>query len=634
MKIVNKKTSNLTIIYGITFVVAFCSIAYELLLAHTISIVAASTVVWYGIVVGMFLGSLGVGSFYSGKLLKKIDAYSLLLKIELMLTFFGSCVAIVVFFARNINFYMLALNLPRLGTVSFVGLCLLAVIIVGLLSGVELPLLMRIGSKEKGRDISNRILAVDYFGSLLGSIVFPLVLIPNMNVILIGFFLASINLAAALLLASYFHSKFIIRTAFLAPFVLLAAFMAAGFIFGSVIDMFFAKKYYYYPDTQSFRSLFMPLAYEPDIKRTQSPYQIIDLVEIKEALFYEDFIDLYIDQNCNSDTPNGNVELYLNGDWQLDIRTEKVYHEYFAHVPIILSGQVPKKVLVLGGGDGMLDRELLKYKQIEKIVHVDLDQKVIDIASNNGVLNEVNNNSLQDERVEIIIDDGYSFVKNADMLFDAVYIDFPTPNNYNIARLYSTEFYSFVRKIIKDNGFVAYDAPGMNSIVKYDQGNNLVIDEKSKIFASYYDTIRNAGYKTVIPFFSALETNNEKALIVARDRALGEQIEEKYQRNKRTKNAYLLEKKANLEGEERVKEFARNIMEGFIYASINENEINKSYQDNKIPTCFLNEQRFNLSQRVKYNVPPTFNRKNVNSIMKPLLPLSNFSRVRMPYTLE
>jgi len=629
-----KRSSSITIIYTITFLVAFCSIAYELLLAHTISLVAASTVVWYGIVVGMFLGSLGIGSFLIGKLLKKNKAYHLLLKTEFALTFVGGIVALLVFFAHSVNVFLITRGSAGIGTLVFVGLSLSAVIAVGLLSGIELPLLMKIGSKEAGKDVSNRVLAVDYFGSLFGAIIFPILLIPNMNVIMIGFVLACINLIAALLIINFFYQKFAKKLAHLSSFVILVLFVTVGFLLSSEADMYFAKKYYYYiANSQNIKSLFLPLSDEPDIGRMQSPYQVIDLVQLNEKGFYEDYIDLYTDPKCKNNSPHGDLALYLNGDWQLNIRTEKVYHEYFVHVPIMLSGIVPKNVLVLGGGDGMLDRELLKYDQIEQITHVDLDKKIIELASD-GALAEINENALLDERINVVIADGYSFVKNSEELFDAIYIDFPTPVDYNLARLYSTEFYSFVGKRLSERGFVAYDTPGTNSAMEFNDDDELLFAQTDPVLSSYYDTIKYSGFDTVVPFVSALETDNEKALLVAKDIAMKRLNERSEYNNQKIRNSYFRDQKAQQEGEKNIRNFVNNLLEGFIFATKNKDKLISEYENNNIPLCFLNEKRFNLSLVVPFDPTREPDRKNVNSIMKPVLPLSEFSQVRIPYNFE
>lgn len=633
MNSISKKLK-ISIIYAITFLVAFCSIAYELLLAHTISLVAASTVVWYGIVIGVFLGSLGVGSFFVGKLLKKNQLYPLLLKTELLLTFIGGLVALLVFVAHSLDVFLITRGFIGIGTTVFIGISLSGVMVVGLLSGIELPLLMKIGSKEAGRDLGNRILGVDYFGSLFGSIIFSVLLVPNMNVIMIGFSLACINFAAAFLLLFFFYEKFIKTIEYIVPNILLTIFVAGGFLISPAIDMYFAKKYYYFiSSSQSFRSLISPLNELPDIERTQSPYQIIDLVQLKEVGFYEEMVDLYIDSSCKGETPLGDLELYLNGDWQLNIRTEKAYHEYFAHVPIQLSGTVPKRILVLGGGDGMLDRELLKYDQVEQIIHVDLDREMIKLATN-GVLAQINENSLADRRVDVVIADGYSFVKNANEKFDAIFIDFPTPVDYNLARLYSREFYSFVGKRINDGGFVAYDTPGIKSLLEFNEEGDLYFTQKSNVLTGYYDTIKSAGFKTVIPFVSGFEIDNEKALLVSKDKALERQLNRLKMQDKKVKNSYLLEQKAKKEGEESVREFAKNILEGFIFATKYQHDLKFGYKENEIPLCFLNKDRFEISTNVPFEIAQNGKEDNINSIMKPVLPLSRFWQVRMPYYFE
>ena len=85
-----------------------------------------------------------------------------------------------------------------------------------------------------------------------------------------------------------------------------------------------------------------------------------------------------------------NQVLFLNGDFQLVSNYEEIYHEFFAHVPIITNAATPRRVLVMGAGDGLLIRELIKYEDIERIVHVDLDEKLVSLAREHPILTTMN----------------------------------------------------------------------------------------------------------------------------------------------------------------------------------------------------------------------------------------------------
>ena len=170
-----------------------------------------------------------------------------------------------------------------------------------------------------------------------------------------------------------------------------------------------------------------------------------------------------------------------------------------------MNKKIPKKILLLGGGDGLLLRELLKYKEIESIKHIELDQKMIDLAKTRFA--ELNKHSLDDPRVHSEINDGFYYVRNTSDKYDAIFIDFPYPNSYDLARLYSLEFYTYIKRTLNPNGFVVLDAPFYNKIDynknKY-QGRAVltqVFNDRHVINNSVLaSTFYYAGFKSFFPY--------------------------------------------------------------------------------------------------------------------------------------
>jgi spermidine synthase len=165
----------------------------------------------------------------------------------------------------------------------------------------------------------------------------------------------------------------------------------------------------------------------------------------------------------------------------------------------------------LGGGDGLLLRELLKYKGIESIKHIELDQKMIDLAKTRFA--ELNKHSLDDPRVHSEINDGFYYVRNTNDKYDAIFIDFPYPNSYDLARLYSVEFYTYVLHTLNPNGFVVLDAPFYNkedySKNKYQGrvGLTQVFNDRHVISNSVIaSTFYYAGFKSIFPYRVADES--------------------------------------------------------------------------------------------------------------------------------
>ena len=190
----------LSLLYFITFIVAACSILYELLLANSISLIAGSTVVWYSVTIGVYLGSMGIGAFYKDKIFADNEPAQKLFNVEVILSILGGTVAALVSFSYSLSVYFISLHWGQMAIAFFFVMGVFLVFAVGFLSGIELPLLMEIGNDlNKGkRRISNRVLGADYFGSLAGAVLFPIVMVPNLSSYQIGFVVASANVVMAL----------------------------------------------------------------------------------------------------------------------------------------------------------------------------------------------------------------------------------------------------------------------------------------------------------------------------------------------------------------------------------------------------------------------------------------------------
>jgi len=153
----------------------------------------------------------------------------------------------------------------------------------------------------------------------------------------------------------------------------------------------------------------------------------------------------------------------------------------------------------------LLLRELLKYSEIESIHHIELDQKMVDLAQTRFA--ELNKHSLDDPRVNLEINDGFYYVRNTNEKYDAIFIDFPYPNSYDLARLYSREFYSYVKRTLNPGGFVVLDSPFFNkedyTKNKY-QGHvtlTQVFNDRHVVSNSVVaSTLYYAGFKSIFPY--------------------------------------------------------------------------------------------------------------------------------------
>jgi spermidine synthase len=114
----------------------------------------------------------------------------------------------------------------------------------------------------------------------------------------------------------------------------------------------------------------------------------------------------------------------------------------------------PKDILVLGGGDGMAVRELLKYPSVRSITLVDLDKKMIRLFTEQDLLTRLNKKSLSDAKVSVIISDAFVWLRTCPKRFDLALVDFPDPSNYSLGKLYSDTFYRALKKVLKPEGMV------------------------------------------------------------------------------------------------------------------------------------------------------------------------------------
>ena len=585
-------TKRISVIYLITFIAAFCSIIYELLMAQTLTLLTGNSVVRYSTTIGLYLASLGLGAFLCSpkRLVRPVET---LWKVEVLLSLVGGAAVALLYVSHTAYAYLMMDLYRTMGIILFFTCSYGVIAVIGLLSGFELPLLIHIREQEEEKT-ANLVLGVDYFASLTGAIIFALLLLPVLGVLRAGFVTAMLNILVAFVLLSFVREKGKkIFTVFSVFNLSIALALVLSLSFSSDIDQYFLKKYYYvWEPSETRRVLFSSMEAWPNVERYRSRYQNIDIVNRParpfERLVYASYSSKY--QN-DPGYPNDHV-LYLNGDYQFYSANEEVYHEYFAHLPII-ANKVPRKVLVLGAGDGLLTRELVKYEDIESITQVDIDPEMIRLSTTHPVIRQMNQDSLMDPKVTVKVMDALYFIKTSQEKYDAIFIDFPVPNDYNLSKLYSREFYSFVRKSLKEDGFVVIDSPHSDPLTPK---NNWVI---------YYNTIKAAGFETVIPYLSLLEEDNP---------GLYKKFEKEEWEAVRRMVAWRL----------------RFLRFGFIMMRNDGNEINMEYKDYDVEMYVLNEKRYELAFKTDFPLPATTDWSKVNSIMRPTLPSTSPFEVKIP----
>ena len=204
--------------------------------------------------------------------------------------------------------------------------------------------------------------------------------------------------------------------------------------------------------------------------------------------------------------------LFLDGFVQFSSDGEANYHFCIANVPCLAashSKKIIRQALVLGGGDGLVVRNLLDKNSIEKITLVELDPAMIRLAKENPILKSYNQDSLNKPRVEIIVADAFRWVmeqyKSPRNKYDLIVIDFPLPKNFTLARLFSAEFYRAVFELLAPDSFVTIQA-GPSYLLE-DERHITV----SKITSSILKTVRAVG----VSAFPYVSPDEREAFVMA-----------------------------------------------------------------------------------------------------------------------
>jgi spermidine synthase len=149
--------------------------------------------------------------------------------------------------------------------------------------------------------------------------------------------------------------------------------------------------------------------------------------------------------------------LYLNNNEQFSSYDEYRYHEPLVH-PAMHASVARRNILILGGGDGLAAREVLKYPEVEEITIVDIDERVVELCKTHPAIASLNQGALEHEKVRTRFKDAYIFMENAADLYDVIIIDLPDPKTADLARLYSKEFYMLCKKRLSKGGAIVTQA--------------------------------------------------------------------------------------------------------------------------------------------------------------------------------
>jgi len=386
------------------FIIASCGLIYELIAGTLASYLLGDSVTQFSTVIGTYLFAMGIGSYLSRFIGKGLVAK--FIAIEIMVGIIG-------------GFSATALFLSFSYAKSLKPLLYFLVTVIGILVGLEIPLLLRIlKDRLQFKDLVSQVLTFDYLGALAASLLFPILLAPRLGVVRTSLLFGLMNALVAAGTAWLFRYQLSqLRYIFVQCFLAIAL-LGGGLIYAERLTALAEGELYA----------------DEIIFARSSPYQRIVITRWKD-----------------------DVRLFLNNHLQFSSRDEYRYHEALVH-PGLQSLNGPRHVLILGGGDGLAVREVLKYDSVQTITLVDLDPEMTRLFSRHEVLTRLNLGSLNSPKVKIINADAFLWLEENQEFFDFVVVDFPDPSSYSLGKLYTTAFYRQLYRCLSERGLAVVQA--------------------------------------------------------------------------------------------------------------------------------------------------------------------------------
>jgi spermidine synthase len=432
------------------FVIAACGLVYELAAGALASYLLGDSVLQFSTVIGSYLFAMGIGSWASRYIERQLPAH--FLRIELLVALIGGCLPMALFLAHayvpgGLRWWLYGL-----------------VLAVGTLVGLEIPLVMRILKRNVAlKELVSQVLTFDYLGALAVSLAFPLVLVPQLGLIRTGLLFGLLNAVVALWALWIFrwemprwrvHAVACVLTLI----ALLGAYAGANRITTLAEDKFYQDRIVYAETT---------------------PYQRIVVTH----------------------GPPGH-RLFLNGNLQFSERDEYRYHEALVHpvMSAFAASGGPRKVAVLGGGDGMAVREILKYPSVESITLVELDPAMTRLFAQEPAMVQLNGGALRSPKLQIVNTDAFQWLQQSTESFDVIVVDFPDPTNFSIGKLYTHSFYALLEQHLAASGYAVV------------QTTSPLIARQS--FWTVVQTIESAGLRTA-PYHAHVPSFGEWGFVIA-----------------------------------------------------------------------------------------------------------------------
>ena len=436
-------------VYLTVLVIATCGLVYELVAGALASYLLGDTVTQFSLVIGIYLTAMGAGAWLS-KFVERGLARRFV-EIEIAVAFLGGFSALILSFA---------FLSPRWFLPVFYGL----VFAVGALVGVEIPLMLRLLRRSVAfKDLVAQVLTFDYLGALAASVLFPLVFVPRLGLFRTAILFGLLNAAVAFASIRIFRDQVGPPGGLLAKAALVTALLLGGFVTADRLSEMAEEQQYA----------------DEVLLAKSSPYQRVVLTRNKAGF-----------------------QLFLNGHLQFSSVDEYRYHEALVH-PAFAFVPAARRVAVLGGGDGLAVREVLRHPSVAEVVLVDLDPMVTRLARENPLFSELNGGALRSPKVTVVNDDAMTWLGAGAGLFDLVFVDFPDPNGFAVGKLYTKRFYALLKRRLAPDGAFAV------------QSTSPLFARKS--FWIVERTIAAAGFATR-PYHAAVPSFGEWGFVLASPR--------------------------------------------------------------------------------------------------------------------
>ncbi|MGW5043548.1 polyamine aminopropyltransferase [Streptomyces griseoluteus] len=430
------------LVLACVFVCAACGLVYELELVAFASYLIGDSVTQASVVLSVMVFAMGIGSLGAKRL--RWHAAVGFGAIETALALVGGCSAMAV--------YAVFAWTGGWGGIWADGPCCLLVgfsLAIGLLVGAEVPLLMELIQRIRRQDAGGAVadlFAADYVGALVGGLAFPFLLLPFLGQLTGALLTGSVNVVAGSALVLGLFRRDLTRrarwTLLVAGLVVLGVLASAAVLAGD------------------FEAAARRAVYGPDVR-------VAAQTDVQEVVLA-------------GGTDGKPLDLFLGGRLRVGGRDERRYHE--ALVRPALSGP-HRRVLILGGGDGLAAREVLRHRGVSRVDVVELDAGLVRLARHDPGLSSLNAHAYDDPRVHVTTADALSWLRRAPAgRYDVVLADLPDPGITASTKLYSQEFYGLTRRVLTPHGRLAVHAGPVSA--------------RPRVFWTVEATLRAAGFST------------------------------------------------------------------------------------------------------------------------------------------